>query len=380
MYRRFVKLPKNHSFFLFGARGTGKSTLIKEEFESSGHYIDLLLASNEDRYSLDPDVLIPDLAGLEGVSHVLIDEIQKVPKLLDVVHKLIEETDLHFVLTGSSARKLKGGAANLLGGRAFERSLHPLSSSELGEDFDLQTALQWGLLPKVWQLAEEQDRRDFLTSYANTYLKQEVWSEQLIRKLDPFRKFLRIAAQQNGRILNFSNVSRDVGVDPKAVRNYFSILEDTLVGFFLEPYLKSSRKRVHKSLKFYLFDTGVARSLAGQLSVFPHPSTSYFGEIFEQFLVTEFHKLESYRQRDYKFYYLSDQYGEIDLIVERPSKPLACVEIKSTDQLSADKLKKLKSFDEVFPDAEFFCVSRDPRRQKHGRILALHWQEALEAI
>lgn len=375
-----VKLPKNNSFFLFGARGTGKSTLVKEEFQTRAHYIDLLLAANEERYSLDPDSLVADVGALKNVSHVVIDEVQKVPRLLDVVHKLIEETEISFVLTGSSARKLKGGAANLLAGRAFERSLYPFSSLELGKDFDLESALNWGLLPKVCQLESDQDRRDFLMSYGNTYLKQEVWAEQLIRKLDPFRKFLRVAAQQNGRILNFSNVARDVGVDPKIVKNYFSILEDTLVGFFLEPYLNSPRKRVHKSLKFYLFDTGVARSLAGQLSVAAHPSTSYFGEVFEQFLITEFHKLESYRQRDYKFYYLSDQYNEIDLIIERPNKALACVEIKSTDRINAEKLSKFQSFQDTFPDAEFFCASRDPRRQKHGRILALHWQEALSEI
>lgn len=380
MFPRSVNLPKKHSFFLFGARGTGKSTLIKKEFALKSHYIDLLLASNETRYGLDPDAFYRDILGLKDVTHVIVDEVQKLPKLLDLVHKLIEETAIHFVLTGSSARKLRHGGANLLAGRAFERALHPLTVTELGEHFDLGECLAWGTLPKIFQLDSPEDRRDFLNSYANAYLKEEVYAEHIIRKLEPFRKFLMIAAQQNAKILNYSNIARDVGVDSKVIKSYFQILEDTLLGFILEPYLASPRRRVHKSPKFYFFDLGVMRSLAGHLTVPPKPSTSYFGELFEQFVIMEFLRKEAYERRDYRFSYLGTQSNEIDLIVERPGKPLALIEIKSTDRMTKDKITKFAKFEEDFPDGEFFCLSRDPHRQTFGRMAALPWREGLELV
>ncbi len=381
MFPRSVNIPDNNSFFLFGARGTGKSTLVKQVFGQKSHYIDLLMAKYEERYALDPDSLYRDVKGLDkSITHVIIDEVQKVPKLLDLVHKLIEETSINFIMTGSSARKFRHGGANLLAGRAFERSLHPLTFQELGDSFDLDQALCWGSLPNIFKLSESSDKVDFLQSYANSYLKQEVWAEQLIRKLEPFREFLVVAAQQNSKILNYSNIARDVGVDPKVVKTYFQILEDTLLGFILEPYLRSPRKRIHRSPKFYFFDLGVSRSLAGQITVHPKPSTSYYGDLFEQFIILEFFRLEAYRRRDYRFFYLSAQNNEIDLIIERPNQPVACIEIKSIEKLTPDKLNRLANFYDAFPEAEFFCLSRDPNRQQFGRIHALPWSQGLLEI
>lgn len=380
MFQRIINLPKDNSFFLFGPRGTGKSTLIKGIFDPSQvFYIDLLLYQTENQYAKDPDLLYRQVKAL-NVSTVVIDEVQKLPKLLDIVHKLIEETEKQFILTGSSARKLKRGSANLLAGRAFERFLHPLTVEELGPTFDLPTVLQWGSLPKIFHLGNAEDRTDYLQAYANTYLKEEVIGEQLIRNLDPFRKYLEVAAQHNGTIINYSNIARDVGVDPKTVQSYFSILEDTLVGFLLEPYLKSARKRVHRAPKFYFFDLGVVRALANLLTIPPNPSTAYYGELFEHFLILELFRKEAYRRKGYRFYYLADESQEIDLVIERPGKPLAIVEIKSTTQLQQRHVSSLHSMRKSFPEAQLYCLSQDPQAQTFDEICALPWQEGLKEI
>ena len=382
MFHRIINLPETHSFFLFGPRGTGKSTLIKAKLdEAKTFYVDLLLYQTETQYARDPDLLYRQVKALSPtVSTVVIDEIQKIPKLLDIVHKLIEETDKRFILTGSSARKLKTGSANLLAGRAFERSLHPLTVEELGKTFDLSEVLQWGSLPGIFKHETNEDRADFLLSYANTYLKEEVVGEQFIRNLAPFRKYLEVAAQHNGQIINFSNIAKDVGVDPKTVQSYFSILEDTLIGFLLEPYLKSTRKRVHRSPKFYFFDIGVCRSLANLLSVPPHPSTAYYGDLFEHFLILEFIRREAYQRKGYRFFYLSDETSAVDLIIERPGKSLVLVEIKSTSEIRKRHLAPLMSMKKSFPEAELFCLSQDLNVQDFDGILACPWQTGLARV
>lgn len=252
MIDRAINLSKSRSFFLFGARGTGKTSLLQQEFV--GHpgvlYIDLLKPSEEDLYRLYPETLAHQIEA-ETFEWVIVDEIQKLPKLLDLVHHAIVNKRQKFILTGSSARKLKRGAANLLAGRASVYHLYPFTARELGDDFDLQTALEWGLLPEVWNLKQAGDRAETLYAYALTYLKEEVQAEQFVRKLDPFRKFLEVAAQSNGKIVNFSKIGNDVGVDTTTVQNYFSILEDTLLGFILPSYHKSVRKRQREAPKFY---------------------------------------------------------------------------------------------------------------------------------
>jgi predicted AAA+ superfamily ATPase len=382
MFKRIINIPESNSFFLFGPRGTGKSTLIKAKFDTSQtFYIDLLLYQTENQYACDPDLLYRQVKALpKEISIVVIDEIQKNPKLLDIVHKLIEETDKQFILTGSSARKLKKGSSNLLAGRAFERSLHPLTAWELGDAFNLSEVMQWGSLPGIFKFQNNTNRTDFLMAYANTYLKEEVMGEQLIRNLNPFRKYLEVAAQHNGCIINYSNIAHDVGVDPKTVQSYFSILEDTLVGFLIEPYLKSARKRVHHSPKFYFFDVGVCRAMANLLSVLPNPSTTYYGDVFEHFLILEFLRHEAYVRKGFRFYYLADETSEIDLIIERPGKPLAIVEIKSATQIQKRHLSRLVAMKKTFSKADFFCLSLDPNIQDFDGTLACPWMEGLSQI
>lgn len=379
MFRRLIKLPTQHDFFLFGARGTGKTTLLRNHFPDA-FTIDLLESRTEEELMLAPNRL-EALVAKSGARHVIIDEIQKIPKLLDEVHRLIEQpgNEKIYILTGSSARKLKAGGANLLGGRAFLRNLYPLTPQELDECFELEDAMRWGTLPKIFALESEDLKRDYLDSYAQLYLKEEVWAEQLVRNLPPFRKFLETAAVNFGKIVNLANIARDVGVDPKTVQSYYSILEETLLGIHLDAYHSSVRKRLRQAPKFYFFDNGVARALARMQSVVPKEGTNYYGELFEQFIVNVFHMTNGYEKRDYRFSYLRSASGaEIDLVVERPGRPLALVEIKSTERVREDHLRGLENFAPDFPDADLYLLSRDPNSMRFGRINALPWQRYLE--
>lgn len=281
-YIRLLKLPKEHSLFLFGARNTGKSTLIKEVYADTCIILDLLKKKTEARFLRNPDELYDIIMGLpEAITHVIIDEVQKNPALLDVVHDLMGETKKYFIMTGSSARKLKQGGANLLAGRAFVYHMYPLTHIELGDTFDLDHALHWGTLPQIFTQDSDEMKKEFLYAYAHTYLKEEIWNEHFIRDLDPFRRFLEVAAQYNGKLINFTNIARDVGVTDKTIKSYYAILEDTLIGFFLEPYHDSFRKRLSHQPKFYLFDTGITRALAFLTDVKFAKKTNAYGNAFE---------------------------------------------------------------------------------------------------
>jgi predicted AAA+ superfamily ATPase len=374
MFQRSISLPNENSFFLFGARGTGKTTLLRVLFPDA-LTIDLLDNRTEEELMMAPHHLEAMIAG-SSASHIIIDEIQKIPKLLDEVHRLIEKSENknRFILTGSSAKKLKSGGANLLAGRAFLRNLFPLTQRELGDAFVLEDALRWGSLPRIFSLESQDSKRDYLDSYAQLYLKEEVWAEQLIRNLPPFRRFLEVAAVNFGKILNASNIAADVGVDPKTVQSYYSILEETLLGFHLDAYHSSVRKRLRQAPKFYFFDNGVSRALARMQSVLPKEGTAYYGDLFEQFVINEIFRTNDYEKRDYRFSYLQSASGvEIDLVIERPGKPLALVEIKSTTQVRNDHLLGLENFADSFPDAELFILSRDHNPKRFGLISALPW-------
>lgn len=297
MQHRLLVLSKQYSLFLFGARGVGKSTLVESTFKidtTENIYINLLDTIVEDRFARNPMELVDIVDAMSSQEkYVIVDEIQKVPKLLDVIHLLIEikKCKKYFILTGSSARKLKLSGVNLLAGRAFIYHLYPFSYLELGEKFDLQSTLLFGMLPGIFNFKTKQDKQQFLQAYTLTYLKEEIWAEQLVKNLDPFRRFLEVAAQSNGKIINYANIARDVGADDKTVKNYFSILEDTLLAFLIESYQHSFRKRLSAAPKFYFFDVGVTRALARMLGVTPQPGTSYYGDLFESFIVTECIKL-----------------------------------------------------------------------------------------
>ncbi len=383
MFQRIQNPLRSSSFFLFGARGTGKSTLLEEMFRSEKTlWIDLLDPEQENRYAIRPGELRDQLAAAgDNLDWVVIDEVQKVPKLLDVVHSSIEKLHCRFALTGSSARKLKRDSVNLLAGRAFVHHLFPLTSRELGNAFDLTAALHYGTLPGLLSFGDDTERKAFLRAYALTYLKEEVWGEHLIRKLDPFRRFLEIAAQCNGEIVNCSNIARDVGADHKTVLSYFEILEDTLLGFLLEPYHRSVRKRQRQAPRFYFFDSGVCRALSGTLNVELVPSTYAYGRAFEHFVILEILRLSDYRQTDYRFSYLRTKDGaEIDLIVERPGREPALIEIKSSEIVDERHVRGLARMLPDFPGADAFCLSRDRNRKRISGVLALPWDEGLAEL
>lgn len=381
MFSRLRHFSHRHSFFLFGPRGTGKSTLLKKRFDPAGClWLDLLDSKMEDQFSRNPSELFAIVKALPNeISHIIIDEIQKVPRLLDEVHRLIEETDKIFILTGSSARKLKHGGANLLAGRAFVHHLFPLSCFELKDRFNLDHALHWGTLPKIFKLLDDAEKELYLRSYADTYLKEEIWNEQIIRKLPPFRRFLEVAAQANGKIINYANIARDVGVDDKTIKEYFLVLEDTMIGFFLEPFHNSFRKRLVEKPKFYFFDPGIVRSLSRRLSVPLTPKTAAYGEAFEHFILLEFQRLGSYFQPEYRFSFIRTSSDvEIDLVVERPGKPLLCIEIKSSDTIHERDISSFSRLTREIPDCEAIVLSQDRFMKKFGHVICYPWKQGIE--
>lgn len=382
MFHRIIKPLRSSSLFLFGARGTGKSTFLKQFLRKQPTYwVDFLDPEQEGRFSRNPSLLKQEIEGQQKTEWVVLDEIQKVPKILDVVHQLIESTKIKFALTGSSARKLKRGGANLLAGRAFLNTLHPLTYSELGQRFDLVNYLKWGGLPKIYSLATDEEKKEYLKTYAHVYLKEEIISEQIVRRLDPFRRFLEIAAQVNGEIINFSNIARDVGADTKTVQSYYQILEDTLLGFYLPAYHRSVRKQQRQSPKFYFFDLGVKRALEHTLDLQLVPNTYDFGKAFEHYVIAECIHLNDYLRKDYRFYYLRTQNQmEIDLIIERPGLPTALVEIKSSVEVDDRDIKTLRLFLDDFKSARGFCLSLDSRQKLINDIHCLPWEEGLKEI
>lgn len=383
MFRRLLQTSHRNSFFLFGARGTGKTTYIRNEFNPEAVlYLDLLDAEIEDTYQRTPQRLEQQVQALPPtVEWVLIDEVQRAPRLLDIVHRLIENTEKRFVLTGSSIRKLRRGASNLLAGRAFVYNLYPLTAPELEDAFNLEDALRWGTLPGINALKEDSDKKSYLRAYSLTYLKEEIVVEQIVRRLDPFRQFLEVAAQTNGTIINYANIAKDVGADPKTVVSYFNILEDTLVGFLLPAFHRSIRKQQRSNPKFYFFDTGVKRALDRTLDVPLSSGTYEFGKVFEHFVITQIAHLSQYRYPDWKLSYLQTGAGvEIDLVIERPGMAIALIEIKSSTRVDDRDIRNLASFTGDFTDPLALCVSRDPTRLMLNGVLCVPWRDAFKEL
>ncbi len=381
MFARQLNILKSNSFFLFGARGTGKTSLLDVEFSPQNSFrIDLLENHIYARLQSNPDEL-KEIVRKENKEWCLIDEVQKVPALLDVVHLLIEKNKQKFALTGSSARKLKRGAANLLAGRAFVFKLFPLTHLELGDSFELDDVLSYGSLPKIFSFTAAREKRLFLNSYAETYLKEEILIEQLIRNLPPFRKFLELSAHQDSQLVSYSSIARDILVDPKIVSNYYTILDDTLLGFFLEPYHTSLRKRQKKSPKFYFFDLGIRRALSGTLDYEITPKSYEYGSLFESFVVNEIYRNLTYAEKSFKLSFLRiDEDLEIDLILERSGLPTYLVEIKSTNQINESHLKSLKKVASIIEGSIPVILSKDQTEKKVGNILCLNWRSGLREI
>jgi predicted AAA+ superfamily ATPase len=334
-YTRALRLPEpgTETFFLWGPRQSGKTTLLRERYPGSV-WIDLLKADEFRRYATRPELMREELAK-SGAKFVVVDEVQKVPALLDEAHWLHENAGVHFALCGSSARKLKRGHGNLLGGRALRRELYGLSAHELAADFDLNRILNHGTLPRIYASGSP---RPLLNAYVADYLKEEVMAEGLVRHLPPFSDFLNAAALTDTEQVNFTNVGRELGVSRETVRGYFEILSDTLLARMLQPYRKRPKRRLSLADKFYFHDVGVVNFLAKRGTL--EPGSELYGKAFENWVFHELCCYNSYRERfaEFSFWRLSTGV-EVDFIVN----DLECaIECKSSAEVQTHHLKGLR--------------------------------------
>jgi predicted AAA+ superfamily ATPase len=313
-----------------------------------------------------------------GARVVFVDEVQKIPALLDECHALIERHKVRVILTGSSARKLRRGASNLLAGRAVLRHLQPLTRAELGASFELERALHFGTLPSAWTLPDA-DVVDLLRSYVETYVREEILAESLVRNLGGFARFLDIAAAQNGAPTNFTAVARDCGVAARTVQEYFQLLEDTLLGFRVEPYRKSPRARMVSHPRFYFFDTGVTNALQRRLTAPPDPVSR--GRLFEQWVIGESRRVLDYAKSEARlFYYRTHNGAEVDLLIEKHGKLRLAIEIKSARRVVCADLTGLRSFADAHPNVPRVVVTTAPRGHALDLCQALSVDEYLERL
>ncbi|MCX6557157.1 MAG: ATP-binding protein [Candidatus Aminicenantes bacterium] len=386
LIQRLLTIPWNKNIFLFGPRQTGKSTLIKSQcLDEQTLYFDLLQQDVYRRFLSRPETFRAEVQAAvkdKKFTRVIVDEVQKVPMLLDEIHALIESgSGCSFILSGSSSRKLKRQHANMLAGRAWTFFLYPLSSLELKYRFDLRSALQFGTLPSVFLENIEESKQEMLRSYVGTYLHEEIEMEANIRNLGGFLRFLPIAAAQNGELLNYANLARETGVTAHTAREYFKILEDTLLGFFLFPFARSIRKRLVSHPKFYFFDTGVVTALTNRLRVDLADPGYEFGRAFEHWVILELIRLNHYLRLDLRFsFYRTERGAEVDCIIESPNQKVFAVEIKATDNPSSSMLRGLHSFAEKMPQARLILACRVPRPQRLGKVDILPWEDMLALI
>ena len=352
MINRIYQLNKEleDSIFLFGARQTGKSTALRQQFARE-IYIDLLNSEVRNRLERRPSLLYEMLKDKAEGTIVIIDEIPEVPTLLNEVHRLISEKNLRFVLCGSSARKLKRKGTNTLGGRAYPVFFHPLVSAEL-PDLDIDRAVNYGMIPSHY-LAKNPERR--LSAYIDVYLKEEIKEESLVRNLLAFQRFLEVAAISNGEILNNRNIAQECGVNASTVSSYFDILEDTLVGYRIPAYTKVVQRRLVQAPRFYFFDVGVANYLMHRSKLVR--GTPEYGHAFEHLVIQELIAYMHYTHQDERISYWRTYAGtEVDVII---GDARIAIEIKSVEEVLPKHLKGLKSFGEEHPNCRRIIVSHD---------------------
>ena len=371
---RFFRRP-NASFFLFGPRGTGKSTWLREVHAGS-IWVDLLDPAAQRHYLARPERLRELIDGRPDVNDVVIDEIQKVPGLLDVVHALSESgRRLRFVLTGSSARKLRRGAANLLAGRLLEMRMHPFMAAELGEAFDLARALQIGTVPLVWNAP---DPAAALRAYASLYLREEVQAEALVRDIGSFARFLESISFSQGSPLNLSEVARDCQVGRKTVEGYLGVLEDLLLSFRLPVFSKRAKRHLVAHEKFYFFDTGVYRSLR-PTGVLDRPE-EIGGLALEGLVAQHLRAWVDYRVAGESLAYWRTKSGtEVDFVVYGPDVFWA-IEVKHSDRVSARDLRGLRAFREDYPEATACLLHMGTERLAIDGIRCIPCGDFLKAL
>jgi predicted AAA+ superfamily ATPase len=353
MIQRSLHLPtqlKKKSHFLFGPRGVGKTSLIRETLQDAA-VIDLLSDEVYSRLIRNPSML-GELIPRDSSQIVVIDEIQKIPALLDEVHKIIEEQHYRFLLTGSNARKLRRGGANLLGGRAWEMHLFPLTSHELGNSFDLYRYLSFGGLPHV--LLSEYPEME-LKHYIKLYLREEIQAEGIARRFDHFVRFLDFAALTSGEELNYESLGSDSGVPPRTVASYYEVLEDTLIGFRVPPFQGSLKRKAIKRSKFYLFDVGVTGALTSRRTL--QEQSELIGRALEQFIAMELRAYLSYTANDLPLsFWRTETQHEVDFIIGED----VAIKVKATQRVNDSHLKGLRALEQENIVSRKIIVSRDP--------------------
>lgn len=373
-YKRILQLNQlltKKSFFLFGPRATGKSYLIDQQLKNA-LLIDLLNGQTFLRLNANPN----ELENMVSIAHpessiIVIDEIQKSPQLLDEVHRLIERKKYRFLLTGSSARKLKTGAVNLLAGRAWQANLFPLVYAEIS-NFSLDHYLRYGGLPTVVNSKYPDEE---LKAYVKTYLYEEIRAEGIVRKLPLFSRFIQVAALSNSELINFSNISSDSSVAASTVREYYSILEDTLIGFLVKPWLHSKKRKAIATSKFYFFDIGLVHTLCGTKTL--DRNSDLYGQSFEHWVGLELRAYLSYRRKDDDLCFWRSVNGqEVDFVI---GDSLA-IEVKASKKISSRELKGLKALQEENKIKRFMCISHDPIKQKINGIDCWYWKDFMESL
>ena len=373
MYTRLLTLEdsRNDTVFLWGARQTGKSTLLKKLFPDC-RYFDLLKGEVFERLNRRPEILREELLACEENELIIIDEVQKVPQLLDEVHWLMTNRNLRFILCGSSARKLKRSGANLLGGRAIRNVLFPLVSTEI-PNFDVEKAINHGMLPRHYQVASPQKR---LQAYVGDYLQEEIRAEALTRNLSTFGRFLEFAAISCGEMLNFNNIASECGVSAPTIKEYFTILEDTMIGYMIPAYKKVMKRRLIMAPRFYYFDVGITNHLLRRKNL--KQGSPEYGKAFEHFIIQELYAYTTYMGIEPGLSYWRTVSGfEVDAVL---GDARIGIEIKSSQEIHSHHLKGLKAFAEEHPDSRTIVVSNEQNKRITGKIEVFPVQEFLHEL
>lgn len=373
MYNRLIDIENriDEAMFFFGARQTGKSTLLKERFPDA-RFFDLLDANLRRRFQNNPELLKEILHDCPSGTLVVIDEIQKVPDLLDTVHSLMVGNGLVFILSGSSARKLKKSGANTLGGRAIPETLFPLVSSEI-PDFNLQRAVQNGMLPRHY-MVENASRR--IGAYIDVYLQEEIAEEAAVRDVAMFERFMEVAAICDGEIINYENIATDCGVSANTVKAYFKILYDSLIGYEIPAFRKVIKRKLMLSPKFYYFDVGMVNNLLGRTKL--KRGTPEYGHAFEHLIFQEIIAFLGYNGKKSDLTYWRTSTGiEVDAILGDAS---VAIEIKSVEEVQSKHKSGLNRFSEEHPSARLILVSLDRLSRKSGNIELLYAEDFLRQL
>ncbi|MFH1728971.1 MAG: AAA family ATPase [Pseudomonadota bacterium] len=382
-------INKRKSILILGPRGSGKSCYINHILKENNSFMEVNLLETDifQKYLTNPSQLRKEIEYAiqkRDKLCVFIDEIQKIPALLDEIHLLIEKykEKIYFILTGSSARKLKKSNANLLAGRAIVIPFYNFSFEEIDINQNLNDVLQYGLLPEVFLEEDPEFKIEILRTYTGTYLKEEIMQESLVRNVEGFSKFLELAAFNNSAQVNYSKLSKQINISDQSVKTHYQILEDTLIATKIPAWTFSLKKQLQQTCKYYFFDNGVLNALTGELKTELKEASFRYGKLFENFIVNEIIKYNDIYNFNYNiFHYKTNHSQEIDLILQKNSNsdPVA-IEIKSSIMPNYKDVKNLEAILEDYPKAKCYCICRCKQAYKDKNITFLPFYEGIKEI